>query len=403
VYLSALSLTDFRSYAQLDLQLSAGRTTFLGSNGQGKTNLLEAVGYLSTLGSHRVGSDAPLVRLGAQRAVVRGAVVRDDRPVTIELELVPGKANRARINRSPVPRPREVLGLLRTVLFAPEDLALVKGDPGGRRGFLDDLLVARAPRYAGVRADYERVNKQRTTLLKKAGMARRGSRAASGGAAGGGGELSTLDVWDEHLSRVGGELLAGRLRVVEAIRGLVDDAYARVSDSRGPITMQYRSSVPDLGSDGRDPAALAAALAAELARLRPQEIERGMSLAGPHRDDLVLSIGELPARGYASQGESWSLALALRLASYEVLREGEYGGGEPVLLLDDVFAELDTHRRERLAELLAPAEQVLITAAVGGDVPAALRGRILSVGSGTVAEIARNNTVDAVDNGGQSR
>ena len=385
MYLSALSLTDFRSYAQVDLQLSPGRTTFLGSNGQGKTNLLEAVGYLSTLGSHRVGSDAPLVRLGAERAVVRGVVVRDDRPVTIELELVPGKANRARINRSPVPRPREVLGLLRTVLFAPEDLALVKGDPGGRRGFLDDLLVARAPRYAGVRADYERVNKQRTTLLKTAGMARRGSRSASGG----GGDLSTLDVWDEHLSRVGGELLAGRLRVVEAIRGLVDDAYARVSDSRGPISMEYRSSVPDLGTDGRDPAALSAALAAELARLRPQEIERGVSLAGPHRDDLVLSIGELPARGYASQGESWSLALALRLASYEVLREGEYGGGEPVLLLDDVFAELDTSRRERLAELLAPAEQVLITAAVAGDVPEALSGRILSVGSGTVAEIAQ--------------
>jgi DNA replication and repair protein RecF len=276
LYLSALSLTDFRSYAQVDLQLSPGRTTFLGSNGQGKTNLLEAVGYLSTLGSHRVGSDAPLVRLGAERAVVRGVVVRDDRPVTIELELVPGKANRARINRSPVPRPREVLGLLRTVLFAPEDLALVKGDPGGRRGFLDDLLVARAPRYAGVRADYERVNKQRTTLLKTAGMARRGSRGP-----GGGGDLSTLDVWDEHLSRVGGELLAGRLRWSRRYAPLVDDAYARVSDSRGPITMEYRSSVPDLGTDGRDPAALSAALAAELTRLRPQEIERGISLAGP--------------------------------------------------------------------------------------------------------------------------
>ena len=193
-----------------------------------------------------------------------------------------------------------------------------------------------------------------------------------------------MDVWDDHLARVGGELLAGRLRVVEAIAPLVDDAYAKVSDSRGPITMEYRSSVPDLGASGRDPAALAAALAAELVRLRPQEIERGVSLAGPHRDDLLLSIGDLPARGYASQGESWSLALALRLASYELLREGEHGGGEPVLLLDDVFAELDASRRERLAELLAPAEQVLITAAVADDVPAALSGRILSVGSGTV-------------------
>ena len=235
---------------------------------------------------------------------------------------MPGRANRARVNRAPVPRPREVLGLLRAVLFAPEDLAIVKGDPGGRRTFLDDLLVARAPRFAAVRVDYERVNKQRTTLLKTAGQARRGR---SGSAS----ELSTLDVWDDHLARAGGELLAGRLRVVEAIAPLVDDAYAKVSDSRGPITMEYRWSVPDLGQSGRDPAALAAALGAELARLRPQEIERGVSLAGPHRDDLVLSIGELPARGYASQGESWSLALALRLASYEVLREGEHGGGEP--------------------------------------------------------------------------
>ncbi len=383
MYLSALSLTDFRSYQQVDIRLTSGCTTFLGSNGQGKTNLLEAIGYLATLGSHRVAADAPLVRMGAERAIVRGAVVRDDRTVTIELELVPGRANRARVNRAPVPRPREVLGLLRAVLFAPEDLAIVKGDPGGRRTFLDDLLVARAPRYAGVRADYERVNKQRTTLLKTAGQARRG-RSGSGS----GGDLSTLDVWDDHLARVGGELLAGRLRVVEAIAPLVDDAYAKVSDSRGPITMEYRSSVPDLGESGRDPAALAAALAAELVRLRPQEIERGVSLAGPHRDDLLLSVGDLPARGYASQGESWSLALALRLASYELLREGEHGGGEPVLLLDDVFAELDASRRERLAELLAPAEQVLITAAVAGDVPQALSGRILSVASGTVAEIA---------------
>ena len=243
-----------------------------------------------------------------------------------------------------------------------------------------------------MRADYERVNKQRTTLLKTAGQARRGR----------GGSAATcrrLDVWDDHLARVGGELLAGRLRVVEAIAPLVDDAYAKVSDSRGPITMEYRSSVPDLGASGRDPAALAAALAAELVRLRPQEIERGVSLAGPHRDDLVLSIGELPARGYASQGESWSLALALRLASYELLREGEHGGGEPVLLLDDVFAELDATRRARLAELLAPAEQVLITAAVAEDVPAALRGRILSVGSGTVGseDDASRDPVDSAD------
>jgi DNA replication and repair protein RecF len=381
VYLSALSLTDFRSYSNVDLRLSPGRTTFLGANGQGKTNLLEAVGYLATLGSHRVSSDAPLVRLGAERAVLRAAVVRDERSVTLEVELVPGKANRARVNRAPVPRPRELLGLLRTVLFAPEDLALVKGDPGGRRGFLDDLLVSRAPRYAAVRADYERVNKQRTTLLKTAGQAKRAGRRSGDES----GALSTLDVWDEHLARAGGELLAGRLKLVEAVTPLIDEAYGQVSDRRGPITVEYRASVPELGAGGRDPEALATELLAELRRLRPQEIERGVSLAGPHRDDLVLSIGELPARGYASQGESWSLALALRLASYELLREGFHGGGEPVLLLDDVFAELDASRRERLAELIASAEQVLITAAVADDVPGGLRGEILSVGDGMVA------------------
>ncbi len=384
MYLSALSLTDFRSYVQVDLQLEPGRTTFLGSNGQGKTNLLEAVGYLATLGSHRVSADAPLVRMGAERALIRGGVVRDERSVLLEIELVPGRANRARINRAPVPRPRELLGLLRTVLFAPEDLALVKGDPGGRRGFLDDLLVSRAPRYAGVRADYDRVNKQRTTLLKTAGQAKRAGRRAGDE----GGALATLDVWDEHLARAGGELLAGRLRLVEVLTPLVDQAYAQVSDRHGPITMEYRASVPELGATGRDAESLATALLEELRRLRPQEIERGASLAGPHRDDLVLSIGRLPARGYASQGESWSLALALRLGSYELLREGLHGGGEPVLLLDDVFAELDAGRRERLAALIEPAEQVLITAAVADDVPGGLRGDVVSVGGGMV-QVAR--------------
>lgn len=369
MHVAHLSLADFRSYPSLELPLEPGATTLLGANGQGKTNLLEAVGYLATLGSHRVSSDQPLVRMGAERAVVRASVVRDERTALLEVELVPGRANRARINRSPLPRPRELLGTLRTVLFAPEDLALVKGDPGDRRRFLDALLVLRAPRYAGVQADYERVLKQRTTLLRTASLARRGGRSGGGGA-----DLSTLDTWDAHLARFGGELLAARLRLVELLAPLVDKAYAEVSDGRGPITLDYRASLPELPAEPTA-AALSEALLAELARLRQQEVERGVTLAGPHRDELLLSIGELPARGYGSQGESWSLALALRLASYELLRGADLGGGEPVLLLDDVFAELDVTRRERLAALVADAEQVLVSAAVEGDVPTALRGR----------------------------
>jgi len=371
MHVAHLSLADFRSYPSLELSLEPGVTTLLGANGQGKTNLLEALGYLATLGSHRVSSDQPLVRMGAERAVVRASVVREARPTLLELELVPGRANRARVNRSPLPRPRELLGTLRTVLFAPEDLALVKGDPSERRRFLDALLVLRAPRYAGVQADYERVLKQRTTLLRTASLARRAGRAGGGGA-----DLSTLDTWDAHLARFGGELLAARLRLVELLAPLVDKAYAEVSDGRGPITLDYRASLPELPElpAERTAAPLAAALLAELGRLRQQEVERGVTLVGPHRDELALSIGELPARGYASQGESWSLALALRLASYELLRDADLGGGEPVLLLDDVFAELDSLRRERLAAMVADAEQVLVTAAVEGDVPAVLRG-----------------------------
>ncbi len=364
-----LSLSDFRSYPTLELPLDPGVTTLLGANAQGKTNLLEAVGYLATLGSHRVSTDAPLVRMGAEQAVVRAGVIRDGRTTLLEVEIVPGRANRARMNRSPLPRPRELLGTLRTVLFAPEDLALVKGDPGDRRRFLDALLVLRAPRYAGVQADYDRVLKQRTTLLRTASLARRSGRTGGGGS-----DLSTLDTWDAHLARFGGELLAARLRLVELLAPLVDKAYAEVSDGRGPVTLVYRASVPELPAEPTA-AALGAALLAELGRVRQQEVERGVTLAGPHRDELLLSIGELPARGYASQGESWSLALALRLASYELLRSAELGGGEPVLLLDDVFAELDTIRRERLAALVAGAEQVLVSAAVDADVPQQLRGQ----------------------------
>ena len=374
MHLAHLSLTDFRSYASAELPLDAGVTALVGPNGQGKTNLVEAVGYLATLDSHRVASDAPLVRAGAERAVVRGSVVRDSRSMLIELEINPGKANRARVNKSPVPRPREVLGILRTVLFAPEDLALVKGDPSERRRFLDDLLVARTPRLAAVRSDYDRVLKQRNALLKTAGLARRS----------GGPDLRTLDVWDAHLSRAGAELLAARVELVEAIRPLVDKAYAAVAHGSTSTSVEYVASLGAEVALQPDRDVLAAALQAALAGVRSEELERGITLVGPHRDELLLKINDLPARGYASHGESWSLALALRLGSYDLLCAD---GGEPVLILDDVFAELDVDRRDRLASLVAPAEQVLITAAVAADVPEALAGARVDVMGGEVRRV----------------
>jgi DNA replication and repair protein RecF len=379
MHLERLGLVDFRSYQSADVALEPGSTAFIGPNGQGKTNLIEAIGFVATQSSHRVATDAPLVRSGAERAVVRAAVVRDGRSLVVELEINPGRANRARVAGAPVPRPREALGVVRTVLFAPEDLALVKGDPSERRRFLDDLLAARAPRYAGVRADYERVLKQRNALLKSAGAARRSGSL----------DLRTLDTWDAHLARTGAELLAGRLELVEALRPLVDKNYDAVASggsgrSGGPAGMAYRSS---LGSDApvdAEPDVLAAALLAGLAAARSDELDRGVSLVGPHRDELVLSIGELPARGYASHGESWSFALALRLASYALLSAD---GGAPILLLDDVFAELDAERRHRLAELVSPAEQVLVTAAVPEDVPEVLLGARYDVAAGEVTRV----------------
>ncbi|MBL1066114.1 DNA replication/repair protein RecF [Streptomyces sp. 7-21] len=373
MHVTHLSLADFRSYARAEVELGPGVSAFIGPNGQGKTNLVEAVGYLATLGSHRVSSDAPLVRMGADRAVIRAAVTEGERRQLVELELNPGRANRARLNRSSQVRPRDVLGVLRTVLFAPEDLGLVKGDPAERRRFLDELVTARAPRLAGVRADYERVLRQRNSLLKTAAMARRhGGRGV---------DLSTLDVWDQHLARAGAELLARRLALVSALGPLAAKAYGQVAPQGGAVELDYRWSVGEEPPPGSREELHEAMLAA-LRRVRPQEIERGVTLVGPHRDDLVLRLGELPAKGYASHGEAWSLALALRLASYGLLKEE---GPEPVLVLDDVFAELDGRRRERLAELVAPGEQVLVTAAVPQDVPAVLAGTRYAVSQGEVS------------------
>jgi DNA replication and repair protein RecF len=398
VHLTRLGLTDFRSYAEVSLELTAGVSTFSGPNGEGKTNLVEAIGYLATLGSHRVSADGPLVRQGAERAILRAAVTGEPGSALIEVELNPGRANRVRLNKTPLPRPRDILGTLRTVLFAPEDLALVKGDPGERRRFLDDLLVASAPRYSGIRADYERVLRQRTALLKSAGSKghlRGAAREAM---------TATLDTWDAQLARTAAPLLSGRMRLVAALRPHVEAAYEAVSGgARGEASgMNYRSSAfnnddgfdnvttletaqlesAQLESAQLESAQLESALLKALAGARARELDRGVCLVGPHRDELELAIGGLPARGYASHGESWSMALALRLASFALLRERRE---DPVLILDDVFAELDAGRRDRLAVLVAGAEQVLITAAVPADVPAVLTGARFTVRGGEIS------------------
>ena len=373
-----LSLADFRSYASLELALQGGVTAFVGPNGQGKTNLVEAIGYIATLDSHRVATDQPLVRFGAPRAIVRANVEREGRTQLVEIELNPGGANRARLNRNAVPRPREILGVLRTVLFAPEDLALVKGDPGERRRFLDELLVARWPRFAGVRADYDRVLKQRNTLLRTAAMARRNKTS--------GPNLTTLDAWDHHLALAGAELVAARLALISALSPLVDKCYVVIAEG-GATRIGYRSTV----AAEPDPtvAVLTEQFMTALGEARANELDRGITLVGPHRDEMVLELssssGEnMPARGYASHGESWSYALALRLAAYDLLRSDGSEGGEPVLILDDVFAELDAKRRRRLAERVSGADQVLITAAVDADVPEQLIGQKFTVAGGQV-------------------
>ena len=393
MFVTHLNLVDFRSYPVVDVPLSPGVTVLTGANGQGKTNLVEAVEYLATLGSHRVASEAPLVRHGADRARLRARVqagTDDPRQLLLEIELIPGKANRASLNRAPLKRPRDLLGALRVVVFSPDDLTVVKGDPSARRRFLDELLTSRWPRMAGVRADYDRVLKQRSTLLKS--LAGRGPRGAEAD--------STLAVWAEKLAQLGAEIVEARLMTLTDLTPLLQACYADIAPTRNLAEAAYQSSsLPGLtGEDGVGngaspnqnshyvaevpvPAVLSrdeitAALLDRMQQRRPEEIARGVSLVGPHRDDITLTLSGLPARGYASHGESWSLALALRLASFGVLRAD---GVEPVLILDDVFAELDELRRERLAAVALTAEQVLITAAVGADVPSSIGGRHLTV------------------------
>ncbi|WP_299558330.1 DNA replication/repair protein RecF [uncultured Mycolicibacterium sp.] len=372
MYVRQLALTDFRSWARVGFELTPGRTVFVGPNGYGKTNIIEALWYTATLGSHRVATDAPLIRAGAQRAIVSTIVVNDGRELAVDLEITTGRANKARLNRSPVRSPREILGVLRAVLFAPEDLALVRGEPGERRRFLDELATTRRPTIAGVRADYDRVLRQRAALLKTAAAARHRIDR---------GLLDTLDVWDGHLAAHGARLIAARVELVAQLGPEVAKAYQLLAPASRPASIVYRCSVPDIEREAAaghaDPELFEAMLLDALARRRDAELERGVCLVGPHRDDLDLRLGDQPAKGFASHGESWSMALSLRLGGYELLRAE---GSDPVLLLDDVFAELDNKRRSALAEVAATAEQVLVTAAVAEDIPVGWDGTRIEIG-----------------------
>ena len=406
MYLEHLSLTDFRSYAQVELALEPGVTVLVGSNGIGKTNLMEAIGYLATLSSHRVSSDGPLLRFGMDRALVRARLVRGGQTVVLELEINASRANRGRINRSNPVRARDLLGICQTVLFAPEDLALVKGDPANRRRFLDELLVSLVPHHSATRSDYDRVLKQRNALLKSA----RAGRFTAG-------HEATLDVWDQHMARAGAELLHARLELVDRLRPHLAKAYGQLTDGSKEADAVYRSTLQNLMDDDGAPA-LGAGGAKDVGDIgigdkpagsedllllsvdelteryvrafqasRRKELERGISLVGPHRDELELVLGEAPAKGYASHGETWSMCLSLRLASYYVmLDDARTGGSAPILILDDVFAELDVQRRRKLAAIVSGAEQVLVTAAVDADIPEELSGRRVKVIPGGIDE-----------------
>lgn len=376
MYLSHLSLTQYRSYAQADLTLVPGPNVLVGSNGAGKTNIVEAVGYLATQASHRVSHDTPLVHFGASQAIIRGRIHRGERAVSLEVEINPGKSNRAAVNRGAPQRAREGLGLLRSVLFAPEDLALITGDPSVRRRFLDDLVVQLRPALGDARSDYERVLKQRNALLKNAKISRSWTEDHE----------HTLAVWDEHIARAGSRVLNGRLHVLQMLAGPLNESYAALAEGRKTAGFSYESTLPLATGQHQeipDEQTLHAALLTEFESHRKAERDRGVTLVGPHRDDLALTLGPAPVKGYASHGETWSMALSLKLASYQVLvTDDPDPDARPVLILDDVFAELDADRRSRLAALTVGAEQLLVTAAVAGDIPVELHGPRIGVALG---------------------
>jgi DNA replication and repair protein RecF len=389
VLIKHISLANFRNYETADVSFSPGVNLLVGPNGQGKTNLVEAIRYLSTLSSHRVAGYLPLIRHAQpeiEQAVIRVLANHDGRDALLEVELNRSSPNRARINKANATRLRDILGYVNTVTFAPEDLDIVKKDPSNRRAFIDELLVQVSPRFAGVFTDYERVLRQRNTLLRTARQT-----SAKGTA------LSTLDAWDESLVKFGAEIVAARVALVDRLRPLLTEAYQSIAIANNEPRILTKSSLvgatlvdeDDTGAldniESSDVAEVEELFRAKLAQIRQNELDRGITMVGPHRDDLVLMLSDLPAKGYASHGESWSFALGLRLASISLLRS-ETRSGDPILILDDVFAELDAGRRSRLAELVANNEQVIITAAVGEDVPAELKARLFEVAAGEVSD-----------------
>ena len=386
MHVKHLTLSNFRNYSTVELPLAQGINLLVGKNGQGKTNLAEAIFYSATLSSHRVSGYLPLIKQGETKAIIRLLARFEDRENLLELELNTEGSNRARINKSETPRVRDVLGYVNAVIFSPEDLDIVKRDPSNRRAFIDELIVQLTPRMAGVYSDYERVLKQRNTLLKSA-------RNMSASAAG----LSTLDSWDQSLVRIGSEIIAARFDITSRIAPYLQAAYAAIADEKNDPSIRVKSSLAtnDIDSDGSetflntgDRQELEKLFQDRLAAVRNKEMERGITLVGPHRDDLLLLLGTLPAKGYISHGESWSYALALKLASADLIRK-DAKAGDPVLILDDVFAELDSTRRSRLAALVSHNEQVIITAAVAEDVPSELSATRFSVLAGSL-EVAND-------------
>ena len=384
MFVKKVRLTNFRNYKTVELELEQGVNLLYGSNGQGKTNIVEAINFFAALSSHRVAGHTPLIKQGEQAAQLAIELAHEDRELLLEFEINSDSPNRARLNRANLTKPKEILGYLNSVIFAPEDLDIVKRDPSNRRHFIDQLITQLTPRMHGVYSDYERVLKQRNTLLKSARAT--GTKGDS---------LSTLSAWDEQLVVLGSEIIAARVAIIDKLSPFLISNYKNIAKTNNEPRVFIKSSI--VGSiildgdesddseflDTADKEEIANLFREKLLRMRQKELERAITLVGPHRDDLVLILGSLPAKGYASHGESWSFALALRLASLEILKQ-ESRLGDPILILDDVFAELDADRRDKLAELVKSNEQVIITAAVVEDVPESLVAKRFSVVAGVI-------------------